>query len=78
MLPAHGFIPWCRRSALGHVALFEVIGLAPLAALYIAVQYQDGGLTLSWALYIVFLTACALASSALLTWFLISKRRWRA
>jgi hypothetical protein len=76
-MPGRDFVQWCRGSALGHVALYEVLGLVPVSEIFIALKYKDGTHTFPWALYIVFLTACSLVVAALLSWFTITKPRRR-
>jgi hypothetical protein len=67
------FLVWARKSALGHVALFEVIGFLPFTLVFLALFYSDGTLTLSWAAYTAFLSFLCMATIGLLCWFTFTR-----
>lgn len=67
------FLKWARTSALGNVALFELIGLVPISLMYLGLFYSDGTLTLNWAIYTVFLCFACLALAALLYWYTVAR-----
>ena len=76
-MAAKDFIRWSRKSAVGHIALCEAIGLIPLSALCIELNYSEGTLTYSWAIFCVFVCACGMVILGLLNWFTIVKPRAR-
>ena len=66
-------VSWARKSALGHVALCELIGAPALSLVLLGLFYSDGTLTLSWAIYTVFLSFLCMAASGLLLWFTFTR-----
>ena len=69
----NAFVVWARQSALGHVALSEVIGFVPLSLVFLGLDYSDGTLTLDWALYTIFMSFVCMSVGGLLCWFTLTK-----
>ena len=72
------FLSWVRKTALGHVVLFEIIGAAPLFIAFTIAFFNDGILTGVLVAKILVGSVMSMACSGLLTWFLFTRPIQRA
>lgn len=68
------FLKWCSSSLEGHIVLLQFLWAVPMFILFMHQNYTEGTLTLSWGLWIAFVTECSAIFMALLFWFTLS--RW--
>ena len=66
------FFKWASSSLLGHVALTESLFSLPLFLVFLDMNYDDGTLTLAWALYMALIWALLGLVGAALVWYTIS------
>lgn len=66
------FFKWASSSLLGHVALTEVFFSVPLFLVFLDLNYEDGTLTIAWALYMALIWALLGVVSAAFVWHTIS------
>jgi hypothetical protein len=66
------FFKWASSSFLGHVALTEIIFSLPLFLVFLDSNYNQGTLTLEWALYIALICAVFGVVGAAFVWYTIS------
>ena len=52
-----GFRHWTRTTLLGHIVGIWIYFSCPIATVFLILNYQDGTLTMAWALYTVFAAA---------------------
>jgi len=60
-------------SLSGHIALFQVCWGIPMALLFIGLNYHQGTLTPSWALWCVVVSSVGATILAILIWYTVSK-----
>jgi hypothetical protein len=53
-MSTEGIRHWIRTSLRGHIVGIWMYFSCPIAAVFLFLNYQDGTLTLVWALFIVF------------------------
>jgi len=83
---AFALIKKTTQSLTGHILLFQALWAVPMAILFIWLNYTEGALTVSWALWCVFVSMVGALAIAPLMWFTctrpmirrIAKRRSRA
>jgi hypothetical protein len=66
------FFKWASFSLLGHIALIELFFSLPAFLVFLDLNYDQGTLTLSWALYIALIAALLGVVGAALVWYTIS------
>jgi hypothetical protein len=66
------FFKWASSSLIGHVALTEIFFSMPLFLVFLDANYDDGTLTLAWALYMALIWALLGVVGAALVWYTIS------
>ena len=67
-----GFRAWARRissSLPEYLALFQVLWGVPMAALGLRLNFVEGSLTLSWAIWCVFISSIGALVVGALTWY---------
>jgi protein-S-isoprenylcysteine O-methyltransferase Ste14 len=62
------FLKWVSRSLIGQVVLCQTMFSASLLALFLGLNYEQGTLTASWALWILIVTVFAGILAAILLW----------
>jgi hypothetical protein len=70
-----GFRHWVRTTLQGHIVGVWICFSCPLAAAFLFLNYQDGTLTLEWALYIVFAVTVIGAVLGTVLFFVFQRRR---
>ncbi len=68
------FREWARTSLIGHVVIFEMTFSLALLILFLIVNYNEGTLTLAWALHLVFISTVAGAVLAITIWYAFSAK----
>ena len=66
------FFKWASASLLGHIALTEMLFSLPLFLVFLDANYDEGTLTLAWALHIALVAALFGVVGAALVWYTIS------
>lgn len=67
------FMKWASFSFVGHIVLFELLFSIPILLIFLVLIYSEHGLTVIWALYMVFLCGLAGGLIATLFWFTLSQ-----
>jgi hypothetical protein len=75
MLRRHRFLIWAATSLTGHVVFFELIFAIPMAIIFTYLNYIQGTLTVSWAIWIVGLSAAVSIIISILIWTTITMPR---
>jgi hypothetical protein len=76
-LKRNSFLVWASNSLTGHVAFFNLIFGLPMDVLFIYLNYTQGTLTPTWALWIVALGIAGSILVAILVWTTITLPRLR-
>ena len=66
------FLKWCCSSLPGHLVLIQVCFSLPLSAFFIPTIYLQGGLTVAWALYMVFACMVLGGVCAVMLWYAVT------
>jgi hypothetical protein len=66
------FAKWASTSLIGHVVLFELTFSIPMSFLMIYLNYVEGTLTASWALWLFFVSALLGSVGAGAIWYTIT------
>jgi heme/copper-type cytochrome/quinol oxidase subunit 4 len=73
-MPYKSFREWAKSSLIGHVVLFELTFSLTLLIVFLFLNYNQGTLTLAWAIYLVFMLAVVGAVLGITIWYVFTAK----
>ena len=66
------FFKWTGSTLIGNVVLAEIFASLPFFLVFTGLNYSEGMLTLSWALYVAFISIIVGIVGGILVWYFVT------